>query len=83
MQTESSDPIPFEIRCENCEVSFPRETRRCLHCGEKLGSRFSLGPAEDPPQAAEGEFSVARRLGSAGLWAVLALSAVLVRLCEG
>ena len=83
MQTESSDPIPFEIRCENCDVTFPRETRHCLHCGEKLGSRVFPRPDEEPAQAAEGEFSIGRRLGSAGLWAVLALSAVLVRLCEG
>jgi len=24
---------PFEVRCPRCDVSFPIETRRCIHCG--------------------------------------------------
>jgi len=27
------DASHFEVRCPRCEVSFPPETRRCLHCG--------------------------------------------------
>ena len=83
MQTDSSNPNPFEIRCENCEVSFPVETRRCLHCGAPLGTRFSWTQTEEASQPASSEVSVGRRLGSAALWIVLALSAVLARLCEG
>jgi hypothetical protein len=26
-------PAHFEVRCPRCQVSFPPETRRCLHCG--------------------------------------------------
>ena len=26
-------PAHFEVRCPRCEVSFPPETRRCIHCG--------------------------------------------------
>lgn len=24
---------PYEVRCLRCDVSFPPEARRCLHCG--------------------------------------------------
>jgi len=24
---------PYEVRCHRCDVSFPVETRRCIHCG--------------------------------------------------
>jgi hypothetical protein len=24
---------PYEVRCPRCDVSFPVETRRCVHCG--------------------------------------------------
>lgn len=24
---------PYEVRCLRCDVSFPVETRRCVHCG--------------------------------------------------
>lgn len=24
---------PFEVRCPRCNVTFPVETRKCLHCG--------------------------------------------------
>ncbi len=26
-------PAHFEVRCPRCDVSFPPETRRCIHCG--------------------------------------------------
>jgi len=83
MQTDSANPNPFEIRCENCAVSFPRETRQCIHCGAALGTRFAWGQNEEATAPTDGEGSVARRMGSAVLWIVLAFSAVLARLCEG
>ena len=27
----------YEIRCAHCDVSFPPETRVCLHCGNRIG----------------------------------------------
>jgi hypothetical protein len=36
-------PPPFETRCPRCKVSYPIETRRCVHCG---------GPTERPAAAA-------------------------------
>jgi len=33
-----SQPQPtFEVRCQHCNVSFPVGTKRCIHCGEKIG----------------------------------------------
>ena len=28
----------FEVRCLNCDVSFPVGTKRCLHCGGRVGA---------------------------------------------
>ena len=27
----------FEVRCENCAVTFPVGTRECIHCGQRIG----------------------------------------------
>ena len=27
----------YEVRCPRCDVSFPVDTRRCLHCGGATG----------------------------------------------
>lgn len=46
----------YEVRCSNCDVSFPVEAKRCIHCGGRLGkiaprvqvgeglAGFELGP---------------------------------------
>lgn len=83
MQSDPTSPSPFETRCENCDVSFPSETRQCLHCGAPLGARFPWSQVEEAPQPSGDEGSLVRRLGSAAIWIVLALSAVFARLCEG
>lgn len=34
MRWGSSDsPPPIEVRCARCDVSFPVETKTCIHCG--------------------------------------------------
>lgn len=40
-----------EVRCERCQSSFAPETRRCIHCGGRLGPARALG-APPPEQAA-------------------------------
>jgi len=82
METDPSSATPFEIRCENCNVSFPVKTKSCLHCGAPLGTRFSWAPAESASQPETNEPTPGRRLGSMALWIVLALAATLARLCE-
>ena len=28
---------PYEVRCPRCDVSFPVEQKRCIHCGGPVG----------------------------------------------
>jgi hypothetical protein len=32
----------FETRCPRCDVSYPVETRKCIHCGGPTGQANSL-----------------------------------------
>jgi hypothetical protein len=38
-----SSASTFEIRCAHCNVSFPAETRQCIHCGRAINSREQAG----------------------------------------
>ena len=41
---------PYEVRCLRCDVSFPLETRRCVHCGGPTASTGAVaGLAEAMP----------------------------------
>ena len=33
-----SPTSPYEVRCPRCDVSYPVETRKCVHCGGRTGS---------------------------------------------
>lgn len=83
----------FEVRCPECDVSFPPEKRRCMYCGARLGvAPESPGvvqtaelPAAEMPDAEEldmegGSRSPLRILTSL-LWVGLALLASLYRVC--
>ncbi|MDG2049313.1 MAG: hypothetical protein P8M78_04040 [Myxococcota bacterium] len=39
----------YEVRCPSCDVSFPPETRRCLHCGGRTDARSGFSRAARPP----------------------------------
>jgi len=47
----------FEVRCLQCDVSFPVGTKRCMHCGNKIGRTPRSSPelAEMPFPVAEVE----------------------------
>ncbi|MBW2500792.1 MAG: hypothetical protein JRF61_26210 [Deltaproteobacteria bacterium] len=57
----------YEVRCPRCDVSFPPETRECIHCGGRTGRRAaaplvqpwiepdSESPASHPPSPIEPE----------------------------
>jgi hypothetical protein len=34
----------YEVRCFNCDVSFPVGTKQCLHCGSKIRTRARATP---------------------------------------
>lgn len=83
-------PTPvYEVRCLGCETSFPPGTRRCVHCGERIGrpAPVDLGlpePLEDgiEEESPEGGGSVVR----AALWGLsvmIALVGSLFRVCQG
>jgi len=50
----------FEAYCFNCKVTFPSETRRCLHCGERVVSGSRKRAANSVDQLAK-QFSEAAR----------------------
>jgi hypothetical protein len=38
-----SKASPYEVRCAECDVSFPPETRVCVHCGRPTGTPSFFG----------------------------------------
>lgn len=85
---------PYEVRCPSCNVSFPPETRRCLHCGERTvrphadeaevrvhtaaGGATSLEAAEDEAELTPQRLPL--RIMSL-VWVALALVASFWRVC--
>ena len=61
----------YEVRCENCRTSFPPETKRCIHCGGRLG----VGPiaGEDPAEQA-----LPSQRGRNLMWVVTAVIALVL-----
>jgi hypothetical protein len=62
---------PYEVRCHRCNCSFAPGTRRCVHCGDKLGSAlevpYARSAAARGPSEEEGE-PQAPSLARALLW---------------
>jgi len=49
-----AEASPYEVRCSSCDVSFPVETRRGMHCGGRTGpSVWRVGQA--PPDLLESD----------------------------
>ncbi len=40
-----SPPSPYEVRCYSCDTSFAPGTRRCIHCGMRLGRASPIADA--------------------------------------
>jgi len=44
----------YEVRCPRCDVSFPKDTKKCIHCGgptgasHRPGNRMQAGFSSDP-----------------------------------
>jgi hypothetical protein len=67
----------YEVRCYQCRCSFAPGTKRCLHCGGKLGPPpelpFGRAPLDAPADAsAEGEEIPVPSFARAVLWVVSA-----------
>ena len=88
MERVEGPQTPFEVYCFNCRVTFPRGTRRCVHCGGPIGGRSSkiaqqLAAEFPVEEEAPAEASTGRRIGGLSLWILLALGAALTRMCSG
>jgi len=44
MQRSQGPQTPYEVYCHNCHTSFAAGTRKCVHCGNRIGS-VRRGPA--------------------------------------
>jgi hypothetical protein len=79
---EPQPTTPYEVRCYRCHCSFAPGTKRCVHCGERIGGAatpFGLVEGASPPAAGDDEArpevpSLARGV----LWLVSAGAAVLL-----
>lgn len=91
MSSEPTAPqsVDYQVWCHSCKTSFARGTRRCIHCGERIGRASrefpELAGFTDEAEAGDAE-EVEASPGRAMLWvmtAVLALVGTLMRLCGG
>lgn len=59
MADPTSHSSAYEVYCHGCRVTFPVETKRCIHCGNRLGrggrpvplSAARPVPTQGPPSA--------------------------------
>ncbi len=78
----------YEVRCQSCNTSFPPGTRRCIHCGERIGRQRPV-EAGLPIPFEGGEPEEELSGGSAartGLWvatALIAMAGSFFRMCQG
>lgn len=78
--TSSVQPTtPYEVRCYRCQCSFAPGTKRCVHCGERIGGPPATLEGATAPAGADDEArpevpSLARGL----LWLLSAGAAVLL-----
>lgn len=45
--TTRGKPSAYEVRCSRCDVTFPAETRTCLHCGGPTGAPSGILVSDD------------------------------------
>jgi len=80
MERTQGARTPYEVYCPRCRVTFPREARRCVHCGGRLGepgpvpglgaaaSTAGADPRQRPPGADPfEEAELEEELGTGGL----------------
>lgn len=77
---------PYEVYCNQCGVTFPVGTPRCVHCGNRLArERFHMGLTLPPSLDDVGvEDEMPRRSGISPLtlvWVALLLAGYLYRAC--
>jgi hypothetical protein len=90
METRVGPQTPYEVYCYDCRVTFPVGTQSCVHCGRPIatmpparGARPIVPGAGDGARLELPASLNARRLGGMSLWVLLALGAMLSRMCAG
>ncbi len=75
----------YEVRCHRCNTSFALGTRRCVHCGGRLGRQARMEiPARPDALGEEEQLSGPSRAIRAMVWAIsltIALAGTLFRMC--
>ena len=83
---EQASRTPYEVYCNQCRVTFPVGTRRCVHCGARLArERFHVDMVLPPtPYDVAIDDEMPRRSGVSPLtlvWVALLLAGYLYRAC--
>jgi hypothetical protein len=69
----------YEVRCHHCDCSFAPGTKRCVHCGERLGGfPAGLSLARSPGGAHEEAEVQVPGFARVALWIGSALVAILI-----
>jgi hypothetical protein len=85
-----AEPTYYEVRCPNCNTSFPPETKRCIHCGGPLGGGMrgwiavARGGGPSPAEEEQAEAELPFQRGRNIMWvvtAVIALVLSMLRAC--
>ncbi|MCG8591685.1 MAG: hypothetical protein MJE66_20495 [Proteobacteria bacterium] len=75
----------FEDHCFHCNVSVPPGTRRCIHCGGRVGHLDDPEPLVAPSAVEEAEESGRSgmlRVGLGAMWFLLAIVGSVMRVCS-
>jgi len=85
---EATPANPYEVYCTHCRVSFPVDTRVCVHCGQRIGRSAALagapvgpGPFEEdlPEQAPTRSLAFSP---TTFVWLLAAVATVVYRSCQ-
>lgn len=90
---------PYEVMCHRCQVTFALGTKKCIHCGDKLGRRGArkaivvdelaeiFQPDAEPEEhAPEAKASGRSRLPISPMtliWVVVIAGSLAQRACQG
>lgn len=87
MERYEGPRTPFEVYCAHCKVTFAAGTKKCIHCGQRLGKpgmpAIGSGAAvqEVEPEGGLDAANPLRRAGGISLWVLIAVGAALARMC--
>ncbi|MGI9431655.1 MAG: hypothetical protein ACR2PQ_05550 [Myxococcota bacterium] len=84
-----SQTAAYEVRCHRCDCSFAPGTKRCLHCGERIGRPVQivgLPGLDERDEDGESETMGSPTFLRGAMWALTAIVAMIMtalRACQG